>query len=273
MSTSSTQRRPTAAEMYFYTELRSSLGQTVAEHWLLGTYSKCAGSLRVSSFANTPTAELPTERLKNDQLNKSSSIQDSRSHSQASTLISSADTPRPLRRSLSRSFSSESLASLASGIERLSSGVLDKCHSMMLKSRIMSHSFLVRKYGEKAGLLFTDAAHELLDFSSPVISRCCSVVSRCCSSESALADPKVSAGADVGRSRRHSSSRRRSSSAHCSHSSEYESDPSPCHVASWCWSNRRSSASNEDCFVGWIVLIVVFLILIIFLRVQLFMWV
>ena len=75
----------------------------------------------------------------------------------------------------------------------------------------MSLSFLVRKHGEKAGLLFTDAAHELLDYSSPkhgekagqlftdaahelldysspVLSRSCSVVSRPCSS----ADPKVS---------------------------------------------------------------------------------
>ena len=268
MSTSSPQRRLTAAEMYFYTELRSSLGQTVADQWLSGTPSSCAGSCRVSSFANTSTAELPTERRKNDQLKKSPSIQDSRSHSQASSLISAADTPR----SLSRSFSSESLASLASGIERLSSGVLHKCQSMMLKSRIMSHSFLVRKHGEKAGLLFTDAAHELLDYSSPMVSRCCSVVSRCCSS--ALADPKVSAGADVG------SSRRRSSSSDCSHSSEYESDPSLCPVASWCWSTRRSSVSkddcfrssvrNEDCFVGLIELVGVLLLLIIFLRVQLF---
>ena len=151
---------------------------------------------------------------------------------------------------------------------------------MMLKSRIMSHSFLVRKHGEKAGLLFTDAAHELLDYFSPVVSRCCSVVSRCCSSESAIADPKVSAGADVGRSRGRSMSRRRSSSSHNSHSSEYQSDPSLCNVASWCRSTRRNSVSNDDCFrssvsnadcfVGFIVLIVVFLLLIIFLGLQLF---
>ena len=94
MSTSSPQRRLTAAEMYFYTELRSSLGQTVADQWLSGTSSSCAGSCRVSSFANTPTAELPTERRKNGKLKKSPSIHDSRSHSQASSLISAADTPR-----------------------------------------------------------------------------------------------------------------------------------------------------------------------------------
>jgi hypothetical protein len=76
---------------------------------------------------------------------------------------------------------------------------LNTCQGMMLKSRSMSLSFLVRKHGEKAGLLFTDAAHELLDCSSPVLSRSCSVVSRSCSS----ADPKVS---------------------------ESESDPSLCHV-------------------------------------------
>jgi hypothetical protein len=87
-----------------------------------------------------------------------------------------------------------------SSIERFSSGVLNTCQGMMLKSRSMSLSFLVRKHGEKAGLLFTDAAHELLDCSSPVLSRSCSVVSRSCSS----ADPKVS---------------------------ESESDPSLCHVA------------------------------------------
>jgi hypothetical protein len=281
MSTSSPKRRPTAAEIYFYTELRSSLGNMVAEHWLSETSSSsCAGSRRVSSVANTPTA---AERRKNDPLKRSSSIQDSRSPSQAPSLsrLSAADTPR----ALSRSFSSESLASVASDIERFSSSVLHKRHSVMLKSRIMSHSFLVRKHGEKAGLLFTDAAHELLDYFSPVVSRCCSVVSRCCSSESALADPKVSAGADVGRSRGRSMSRRRSSSSshnsHSSeyesnsHSSEYESDPSLCRAASWCRSTRRNSVSNDDCFrssvsnddcyVGFSVLIVVFLLLIIFL--------
>ena len=224
MSTSSAQRRLTVAEMYFYTELRFSLGHTVAEHWLSGTSASCAGLRHVSPVANTPTAELPTERRKNDHLERSSSIQDSRSQPQASTPISADDTPRPLI----RSFSSESLAS----IERFSSGVVNKCHGMVLKTRSMSLSFLVRKHGDKAGLLFTDAAHELLDYSSPVVSRCCSVLSRCCSS----ADPKVS---------------------------EYESDPSLCHGASWCCSARRSSRSNNDFFVGLIVLIVVFLLSII----------
>jgi hypothetical protein len=250
MSTSTPQRRPSVAEMYFYTELRSSLGHMVAEHWLSETSASCAGSRPISSVANTPTADLPTERRKNDQLNESSSVHDFRRQSEASSLISAADTAH----SLSGSFSSQCLAS---DIERLSSGALHKCQ--VLKSRLMSLSFMVRKHGEKAGLLFTDAAHELLDDSSPIISRCCSVVSRCCSS--ALADPKVSAGADIG------SSRRRSSSAHCSHSSKNESDPSPCHVASWCWSTRHSSVSNDDCFVGLIVLIVAFLLLIISLRV------
>ena len=220
--------------MYFYTELRSSLGHTVAEHWLSETSASCAGSRRVSSVANTPTAELPTEKHKNDEWEKSSGIQDSWSQSQASTPISADDTPR----SLIRSISSESLAS----IERFSSGIVKKCHGMVLKSRSMSLSFRVRKHGEKAGLLFTDAAHELLDYASPVLSRCCS-----------SADPKVS---------------------------EYESDPSLCHGASWFWSTRRSSVSKddcfrssvskEDCFVGLIELVGVFLLLIIFLRVQLF---
>ena len=225
MSTSSPQRRLTVAEMYFYTELRSSLGHQVAEHWLSGTSASRAHSRLVSTVTNTPTAELPTERRQNDQLEKSSSIQDSWSQSQACTPITAADTPR----AHSRSFTSEPLDS---DIERFSSGVLHKCHSTMLKSRIMSHSWLARKHGEKAGLLFTDAAHEILDYSSPIVSRCCSVLSRCCSS----AEPKAS---------------------------EYESDPSPRHVASWCWSTRRSSGSNDDCFVGLIVLIVAFLLSII----------
>ena len=223
MSTTSAQRRLTVAEMYFYTELRSSLGHTVAEHWLSGTSASCAGWRHVSPVANTP--ELPTKRRKNDELEKFSSIQDCRSQPQASTPISADDTPR----SLSPSFASESLDS---DVERSSSGVLHKCHSTMLKSRIMSHSWLARKHGEKAGLLFTDAAHELLDYSSPVVSRCCSVLSRCCSS----ADPKVS---------------------------KYESDPSLCHGASWFWSTRRSSVSIDDCFGGLIVLIAAFLLSII----------
>jgi hypothetical protein len=149
-----------------------------------------------------------------------------------------------------------------------------KCHSVRPfdESHECDMLRLINEHGEKAGLLFTDAAHELLDCSSPMESRCCSVVSRCCSS--ALADPKVSAGADVGWSRH------RSSISDCSHSSEHESDPSLCPVASWCWPTRRSSVSkddcfrssvsNDDCYVGFSVLIVVFLLLIIFLRVQLF---
>ena len=238
-------------KMYFYTELCSSLGHMVAEHWLSGTSASCAGF-------NTPTIELPTERRKYDQLNKSSSIEDSWSQSQAPTPMSSADTPR----ALIRSFSSEALAS----IDCFSSGVVNTCHSMVLKSRSMSLSFLVRRHGANAGLLFTDAAHKVLDDSSPSTSRCSSAVSRCCTCcSSALGDPKVSAGAeeaDGGKSRRLSSSSR------CAHSSKYESDSSLCHLASWCWSTRRGSVRNDDCFVGLIVPIVVFLLLIMLLIIR-----
>jgi hypothetical protein len=240
MSTSSPQRRLTAAEMYFYTELRTSLGDMDAEQWLSGKSSTCAGSRRVSpvasvaSVANRPNAHLPTERSKSDQSQKSS--QDSRSHSEAS----SADTQRPPTRTRRCSFAPESLAAAATDIERFSSGVLHKCHSMMQKSFTMSHSFLVRKYGDKAGLLFTDAAHEVLEHSTPVVS-----------SESSVT------------SRRSSVSKRRLSSLAVTLEdptvSEFESVPALCHVASWCWSTRQSL----------IVMIAVFLILI-FLRVQLF---
>jgi hypothetical protein len=240
MSTSP-QRRLTAAEMYFYTELRSSLGDMDAEQWLSGTSSTCAGSRRVSpvasvaSAANRPNAPLPTEQRKSDQLQKSS--QDPRIHSEAS----SADTQRPPTRTRRCSFAQESLAAAATDIERFSSGVLHKCHSMMQKSFTMSHSFLVRKYGDKAGLLFTDAAHEVLEHSTPVVSRQSSITSR-----------------------RSSVSKRRMSSLAVTLEvptvSETVSDPALCHVASWCWSTRQSL----------IVFIVVFLLLIIFLRVQLF---
>jgi hypothetical protein len=310
MSTSSPQRRPTAAEMYFYTEVCSSLDDVVAQNLLSAKSVYCAGS-------DTPTAGLPTEGRKNHPLRKSSSIQgcwsqsqvskmyfytelrsslghmaaehwlsgtsvscavsntsthqlkssssnqDSWSVSQASTPISAAvadtppwsqhqaSTPIPAAdtaSSLSSSFSSQCLAS-----ERLSSGAWNKCQ--MLKSRIMSISFLVRKHGEKAGLLFTDAAHELLDDSSPIISRGSSVVSRCCSST--LADPKVSAVADGGRRRRRSSF----CSSHCSHSSKYESDPSRSSLLT------SSRLDRIECsllaVVGLIVLSVVSLLLII----------
>jgi hypothetical protein len=248
------------SKMYFYTELRSSLGHMAAEHWLSGTAASCAVSNTV-----TPTAELPNERREDDQLKWSSSNQDSWSLSQASTPISAAVADTPPRSqpqastpisaadtasSLSRSFSSQCLAS---DIERVSNGALHKCQ--MLKSRIMSLSFLVKKHGEKAGLLFTDAAHELLDDSSPIISRCCSIVSRCCSST--LADPKVSACADVGRRRRRSSF----CSSHSSHSSKYESDASRSSLLT------SSRLDRIECsllaVVGLIVLSVVFLLLII----------
>ena len=191
MSSSTPQRRITVAQMYFYTELRSSLGNKIAERWLSGTSASCADSRQVSSVANTPTAELPTDRHKNDRLKRSSSIQDLQSQCQASTRIPAVDTPRSLRR--------------------------HECDMIRL----------INDHGEKAGLLFTDAAHELLDYSSVSHSEyesdptLCPVVSRCCASP-----------------RNHSFA-----SSH----SEYESDPSLCHVASWCWSTRRSSASDDDC--------------------------
>ena len=191
MSMYTQQRRTTVAEMYFYTELRSSLGHMAAEHWLSQTCASCDCSRQVSSFTNTPNAELPTKRP--------SSIHDFRKQSQASSLISAADTAR----TFSPFCSSESLASEIESVP-----ALHKCHSKKLKSRIMSHSWLVRKHGEKAGLLFTDAAHILDDYSEYESDlSLCPVVSRFCSSS--LADPKVS---------------------------EYESDSSLCPVVSWCWS-------------------------------------
>ncbi len=199
------QRRLTVADQYFYAELRSSLGYMAAERWLSETSASCDCSHQISSVANTPTAELPTKRH--------ASIHDFRRQSQASSLISAADTAR----SISPFSSSESIASQ---IESFSSvPALHKCHSKKLKSRIMSHSWLVRKHGEKAGLLFTDAAHILDDYSEYESDlSLCPVVSRFRSSS--LADPKVS---------------------------EYESDSSLCPVVSWCWSTRRIAASNDDC--------------------------
>ena len=122
----------TVADMYFYTELRSSLGHKDAERWLSGSSASCVRS----------------------------SIQASRCQSQTFSTISAADTPR------SRSpFSSSEC--LASGIERSLSGVpaLLKCHSVMPfdESHECDMLRLIHEHGEKAGLLFTDAAHELLD--------------------------------------------------------------------------------------------------------------
>ena len=131
-----------AAQMYFYTELRSSLGNKAAERWLSGTSASCAGSCQVSSVANTPTAELPAERRKNNQLY--SNIQASRCQPQASSPISAADTPR----CLSPFSSSESLTS-----------EIDHCNESHEGDMIR----LINDHGEKAGLLFTDVAHELLD--------------------------------------------------------------------------------------------------------------
>jgi len=124
----------TLAEMYFYAELRSSLGHKDAERWLSGASATCVRS----------------------------SIQASRRLRQSQTFstISAADTPR------SRSpFSSSE--SLASEIERSLLGVpaLLKCHSVMPfdESHECDMLRLINEHGEKAGLLFTDAAHELLD--------------------------------------------------------------------------------------------------------------
>ena len=124
----------TLAEMYFYTELRSSLGHKDAERWLSGASATCVRS----------------------------SIQASRRLRQSQTFsaISAADTPR------SRSpFSSSEY--LASEIERSLSGVtaLLKCHSVRPfdESHECDMLRLINEHGEKAGLLFTDAAHELLD--------------------------------------------------------------------------------------------------------------
>ena len=105
MSTSTPERRWNAAQMYFYTELRSSLGNKVAELWLSGTSAGCADPCQVPSVSNTPTVQRPTDRHKNNRLY--SNIQGSLCHPQTSSLISAADTPG----CLSPFSSSESLPS------------------------------------------------------------------------------------------------------------------------------------------------------------------
>jgi hypothetical protein len=97
LSTTSTtpQRQPTKADMFFYDELRSTIGQVNADHWLATQSSTCRSSCTASC--------------------------------------------KPNNRS-----------------RRPDDALCDRSHECDIASLISWH-------GEKACLLFTDAAHELLD--------------------------------------------------------------------------------------------------------------
>ena len=101
LSTSSTtpQRKPTKADMFFYDELRSTLGQVNAEHWLATESSTCRRPRTASCKPNN-------------------------------------------------------------GSRRPDDTLCDRSHECDIAS-------LISRHGEKVGLLFTDAAQELLDSHSP----------------------------------------------------------------------------------------------------------
>jgi hypothetical protein len=101
LSTSSTtpQRKPTKADMFFYDELRSTIGQVNAQHWLATQSSTCRSSRTASCKLNN-------------------------------------------------------------GSRRPDDKLCDRSHECDIASLISWHR-------EKAGMLFTDAAHEHLDSDSP----------------------------------------------------------------------------------------------------------
>jgi len=144
------QRQSNLVDLYFFTELRSSLGLVQAERWL----SETSSPSRAASGAKTPTPALPSEGKKNVwTVVKSSRTQQSRCHSQASSLAQ-------------RSF----VFSRPPSCESFASETVTLCQ----ESHEFDMNWLMNEYGEKVGLLFTDAAHELLDSPRSLASNCSS---------------------------------------------------------------------------------------------------
>jgi hypothetical protein len=147
-----TQRRQSnLVDLYFFTELRSSLGLVQAERWL----SETSRPSRASSGSKTPTRALPSEPRRKTvwTVVKSSRMQPSWRQSQGSSLAQRSFV-------FSRPPSSESFAS--------------ETVTLCQESNEFDMNWLMNEHGEKVGLLFTDAAHELLDSPRSLASNCSS---------------------------------------------------------------------------------------------------
>ena len=133
LSTTPQRGQPTIADFFFYNELRSTLGHVHAEHWLATAASPCIRSRPASQACsiepkNRRSAASPRQRSALGHVEKEHWLVPS-SRSRPASQASSGEANR--RRSRQD----------------------DECDL----ARLMN------EHGDKVGLLFTDAAHELLD--------------------------------------------------------------------------------------------------------------
>ena len=137
LSTTPQRGLPTIADFFFYNELRSTLGHVHAEHWMATAASPCIRS--------RPTSQACSIEPQNRRSAASPILSSSHFHFDKATWLATAPPPSSRSRPASQASSGEA--------NKRRSRQDDECDL----ARLMN------EHGDKVGLLFTDAAHELLD--------------------------------------------------------------------------------------------------------------
>ena len=133
LSTTPQRGLPTIADFFFYNELRSTLGHVHAEHWLATAASPCIRS--------RPASQACSIEPKNRRSAASPRLRSALGHVEKENWLV------PSSRSLP---ASQAISGEANKRRSRQDGECDLAR-------------LMNEHGDKVGLLFTDAAHELLD--------------------------------------------------------------------------------------------------------------
>jgi hypothetical protein len=134
LSTTPQRALPTIADFFFYNELRSTLGHVQAEHWMTSAASPYIRSRPACSIEPQNKRSAASPRLRSDL-----------GHLDKENWLATASPPSSRSRPASQ-------ASLGEANKRRS-----------LQDGECDIARLMNEHGDKVGLLFTDAAHELLD--------------------------------------------------------------------------------------------------------------
>ncbi len=134
LSTTPQRALPTIADSFFYNELRATLGHVHAEHWMASAASPCIRARPACSIEPQNSRSAASPRLRSDL-----------GHVDKENWLATASPP-----------SSRSRPALQTSL-----GEANKRRS--LQDGECDIARLMNEHGDKVGLLFTDAAHELLD--------------------------------------------------------------------------------------------------------------
>ena len=137
LSTTPQRALPTIADFFFYNELRSTLGHVHAEHWMTTAASPCIRS--------RPASQACSIEPQNRRRAASPRLRSALGHVYKENWLATASPPSSRSRPASQA----------------SSGEVNKRRS--LQDGECDIARLMNEHGDKVGLLFTDAAHELLD--------------------------------------------------------------------------------------------------------------